>query len=424
MSLVSLNASLSSGSVPLSHQLRSVSGGQGLPGGRLVKDTQGNVSVVSKTPAEVVGERVVRPLIDTLYYAANRLMPTPIAPSEAKVSRRLTSSATGAVGEIVALAHDTVPEGFLRCNGQAIRADLYPELFAAIRQRYGLGSEINTFKLPDLEREGLFLRAAGSSRSAGTMENDAMQGHGHYVLAYDGVSCGWSNSDCKVLSHNYVQQSSSTFKTGETIEHGYGTPRVASETRPKNMAVMYVIRALPIANSLDSEVASLETQMATAQTNIGGLQTGQTSLKSQMATVTVDVDTLQSKATATDTRLDGDQIRLISAETAISGVRTDLNRVVPEACLTNGQKIQNQGDAIQGHTIWLSVLTVLVGLNSLGLLYLLFGKPSDHRTYPQTGCPINIPTATVVPHQRIASPHSLGRQIVSETHPGPTRPAN
>ena len=174
-----------------------MSGGQGLPGGRLVKDTQGNVSVVSKTPAEVVGERVVRPLIDTLYYAANRLMPTPIAPSEAKVSRRLTSSATGAVGEIIALAHDTVPEGFLRCNGQAIRADLYPELFAAIQQRYELGSEINTFKVPDLEREGLFLRAAGSSRSAGTMENDAMQGHGHYVLAYDGVSCGWSNSDCQ-----------------------------------------------------------------------------------------------------------------------------------------------------------------------------------------------------------------------------------
>lgn len=71
MSLVSLNASLSSGSVPLSHQLK------------------GNVSVTPKTPAEVVGERVVRPLIDTLYYAATRLMPTPIAPPEVKVSSQI-----------------------------------------------------------------------------------------------------------------------------------------------------------------------------------------------------------------------------------------------------------------------------------------------------------------------------------------------
>lgn len=39
-------------------------------------------------------------------------MPTPIAPPEVKVSRRLTSSATGVVGEIIALAHDTVPEGY------------------------------------------------------------------------------------------------------------------------------------------------------------------------------------------------------------------------------------------------------------------------------------------------------------------------
>jgi hypothetical protein len=139
---------------------------------------------------------------------------------------------------------------------------------------------------------------------------------------------------------------------------------------------------------LQTGQTSLNSQMATAQTNIGGLQTGQILLNSQMATVTVDLDTLQSKDTDTD-------IRLTSTETDISGMRTDLNRVVPEACLANGQKIQNQVDAIQGHTIWLSVLTVLVGLNSLGLLYLLFGKPSAHRTNPENLSTLNIPSATV-----------------------------
>ena len=39
---------------------------------------------LSKTLKAIL--RVIRPLIDTLYYAATRLMPTPIAPPEVKVN--------------------------------------------------------------------------------------------------------------------------------------------------------------------------------------------------------------------------------------------------------------------------------------------------------------------------------------------------
>lgn len=52
------------------------------------------------------------------------------------------------IGTMLPYAGGEVPEGFLLCNGASLSRTEYPELFAAIGDRWGSDSS-NTFKLPD-----------------------------------------------------------------------------------------------------------------------------------------------------------------------------------------------------------------------------------------------------------------------------------
>ena len=52
------------------------------------------------------------------------------------------------IGTMLPYAGGEVPEGFLLCNGASLSRTEYPELFAAIGDRWGSDSS-STFKLPD-----------------------------------------------------------------------------------------------------------------------------------------------------------------------------------------------------------------------------------------------------------------------------------
>ena len=54
------------------------------------------------------------------------------------------------IGSIILHAGSTVPSGYLKCNGSAIRRDNYNALFTAIGTTYGTGDGSSTFNLPDL----------------------------------------------------------------------------------------------------------------------------------------------------------------------------------------------------------------------------------------------------------------------------------
>lgn len=54
-------------------------------------------------------------------------------------------------GFIYPLASDTVPEGFLLCDGAEYLRTEYPELFAAIGTMYGTGDGSTTFNVPNLQ---------------------------------------------------------------------------------------------------------------------------------------------------------------------------------------------------------------------------------------------------------------------------------
>lgn len=64
------------------------------------------------------------------------------------------------VGSVVYFAADSVPVGYLKCNGSLVPTTAYPQLFAVIGYRYG-GSGSN-FRLPELRGE--FIRGADDGR--------------------------------------------------------------------------------------------------------------------------------------------------------------------------------------------------------------------------------------------------------------------
>ncbi len=72
------------------------------------------------------------------------------------------------VGGIVWLALDTVPDGFLLCNGALVSRSAYSRLFAAIGTKWGAGDGSTTFALPDMSgRVPWGAATAGSYISAG-----------------------------------------------------------------------------------------------------------------------------------------------------------------------------------------------------------------------------------------------------------------
>lgn len=62
------------------------------------------------------------------------------------------------VGEIVDLAHTSIPTGWLECNGQAVSRTTYAELFALIGTSYGAGNGTTTFNVPDYQELVLVAR--------------------------------------------------------------------------------------------------------------------------------------------------------------------------------------------------------------------------------------------------------------------------
>ncbi len=101
-------------------------------------------------------------------------------------------------GTVVAYAGETIPIGWLLCDGRAISRNEYPKLFNAIKIAHGWGDNTSTFNLPDYR--GLFLRGvthtkgeadlSANSRTAmkvggnagnkvGTIQADSLRSHKH-----------------------------------------------------------------------------------------------------------------------------------------------------------------------------------------------------------------------------------------------------
>lgn len=175
----------------------------------------------------------------------------------ASIVSYLRNLATGQVagstptGMISAYGGVTAPTGWVICDGTSyLRAGTYANLFTVLGTAYGT-ADATHFNVPDLR--GKFPRgwdhgagndpdAAGRTASTGgasgdnigSLEADAMQGHFHSApQTLNGAVGAAVDTIGGAL----------TATTGSPITDGTnGTPRISSETRPKNVNVQYIIK--------------------------------------------------------------------------------------------------------------------------------------------------------------------------------------
>ncbi len=157
------------------------------------------------------------------------------------------------IGDIAFIAYNTIPDGWMECNGSAISRTTFVELFNKIGTTYGAGDESTTFNLPDLRGEFIrgwdHGRGVDSGRVLGSEQLDAFQGHLH---SQNG-SLNW-NSIGALDAGNVNGTNVALSNTGSPVADGtHGTPRTAYETRPRNLALVPIIKVKNIAGS-DAEV--------------------------------------------------------------------------------------------------------------------------------------------------------------------------
>jgi len=153
-------------------------------------------------------------------------------------------------GSVVAFAFNAfagIPDGWLECNGSAVSRSTYSNLHSKIGVSYGGGDGSTTFNLPDLR--GYFIRGSGTnsdgtaSGSFATKQSDDVKPHNHPV--------SWAFGNCVLsVQENRTGRSTGSAMTTSDINVSTGFPsasiaiqtNLGTETRPKNIAMMYCIK--------------------------------------------------------------------------------------------------------------------------------------------------------------------------------------
>lgn len=146
----------------------------------------------------------------------------------AAISTALTNLGLGEgsalpVGVPVPWPSVTPPTGWLKCNGAAFSAEEYPEL----------AKVYPTNKLPDLRGE--FIRGwddgrgIDSGRTLLSAQDGSIEAHGHDYngVIYTSSGPSWAN----------------TTDAGHRVYSGFTSSYGGSETRPRNIALNYIVRA-------------------------------------------------------------------------------------------------------------------------------------------------------------------------------------
>lgn len=146
-------------------------------------------------------------------------------------------------GDVKYVAYNTAPAGWLKANGALVSRTAYAGLFAKIGTTYGAGDGSTTFALPDLRGEFVRgwddARGVDASRAIGSAQADAFQGHKHTIDLNNSGSFGYGPTGTGTAgTTNYAAQATNSIMTDGTN----GTPRAATETRPRNVALLAVIK--------------------------------------------------------------------------------------------------------------------------------------------------------------------------------------
>lgn len=159
-------------------------------------------------------------------------------------------------GSIMPFAGNTIPNGWIKCDGRQISAAAYPALYAAIGTSWG--GDASNFRVPDLR--GVFLRGVDdgrgydSGRALASLQNDAtarpdnaftgttdIQGeHTHTYRRTDGIVD--RNLPFNADNNDGEQLDAQTNPSGAHSHAVSITGGGDAETRPVNVAVYYIIK--------------------------------------------------------------------------------------------------------------------------------------------------------------------------------------
>ena len=175
-------------------------------------------------------------------------------------------------GSVFMFATTSPPSGYLKCNGAAVSRTTYAALFAVIGTTHGAGNGSSTFNVPDLRGE--FVRGwddgrgVDSGRNFGTAQGDNNKQHNHSASASTSISPsvhnhvipgddqlanangvgGWSNRTTGNFNYDAKSQSGAgrIYRTSDATISASTSVTVnnsaAGEARPRNIAMMFVIK--------------------------------------------------------------------------------------------------------------------------------------------------------------------------------------
>ena len=175
-------------------------------------------------------------------------------------------------GAVFCVAVATVPTGYLECNGAAVSRTTYAALFAFIGTSYGAGNGSSTFNLPDLRGE--FIRGfdngrgIDSGRSVASSQGSQNDSHNHSIsittstasltgtvtriaetFASSGQTSGVFTKTSSINSSNTPSRVDSSGAAGFSMDashnhsvSGNTANQGGNESRPRNIAMMYIIK--------------------------------------------------------------------------------------------------------------------------------------------------------------------------------------
>lgn len=188
-------------------------------------------------------------------------------------------------GAIAAFAMATPPAGWLKCNGQQVSRATYADLFTAIGTTFGVGNGTTTFTLPDLRGE--FVRGfddgrgVDAGRTFGSSQADELKSHVHSDVTVNGSIA--DNGD----PGNYVLTAATQFQALTNVGGSVGATG-GTETRPRNIALMWCIKAYgETINEGIVDVAALATYLEevedTLTANVSAVNTSKVDKTSEQA---------------------------------------------------------------------------------------------------------------------------------------------
>lgn len=136
-------------------------------------------------------------------------------------------------GIVLNYCGSVVPNGWLECDGAAVSRSTYSALYSVIGTIFGSGNGSTTFNLPDLRGEFVrgwdHERGVDAGRELGTGQGDDVKQHTH-------------NFTVSGAAHYQGGYSGPNMVTSDTGGYVTVTPVGGPETRPRNVALMYVIK--------------------------------------------------------------------------------------------------------------------------------------------------------------------------------------